>query len=138
MIKMLQQNTQINERRILRSCVQARAEQDNLNINHPTFVTWTADRMLRPNESTTLFRKYLNNPYVIWRHDRRKMMAITGIILVAKWLAKTYLIAKNNSKQRVASTESLSKETYGHIKSALCDAIKTTVTAAHHFIWRHL
>jgi len=66
------------------------------------------------------------------------MMAIAGIILVAKWLAKTYLIAKNNSQQRVASTECLSKEMYGHINSAFCDAMNTTVTAAHHFIWKHL
>ena len=29
-------------------------------------------------------------------------------------------------------------ETYGHINSAFCDGMATTVTAAHHFIWRHL
>jgi len=32
----------------------------------------------------------------------------------------------------------LPEETYGHINSAFCDGIATTVTAAHHFIWRHL
>ena len=30
------------------------------------------------------------------------------------------------------------EETYGHINSAFCDGMATTVTAAHHFIWRHL
>jgi len=32
----------------------------------------------------------------------------------------------------------LPEETYGHINSAFCDGIATTVTAAHHFIWKHL
>jgi len=32
----------------------------------------------------------------------------------------------------------LPKEKYGHISSAFCDGMATTVTAAHHFIWRHL
>jgi len=27
---------------------------------------------------------------------------------------------------------------YGHINSAFCDEMATTVMAAHHFIWRHL
>ena len=30
------------------------------------------------------------------------------------------------------------EETYGHINSAFCDGMAITVTAAHHFIWRHL
>ena len=30
------------------------------------------------------------------------------------------------------------EETYVHINSAFCDGMATTVTAAHHFIWRHL
>jgi len=32
----------------------------------------------------------------------------------------------------------LPEETDGHINSAFCDGMATTVTAAHHFIWRHL
>jgi len=30
------------------------------------------------------------------------------------------------------------ERTYGHINSAFCDGMATTVMAAHHFIWRHL
>jgi len=30
------------------------------------------------------------------------------------------------------------EETYGHINSAFCDGMATTVTAVHHFIWSHL
>jgi len=73
------------------------------------------------------------------------MMAIAGIILVAKWLAKIKQQSdvgcrscKRARKQCGASTENLQEETYGHINSAFCDGMATTVTAAHHFMWRHL
>jgi len=86
MVKVLQQNTWIDDRKFLKSCVRARAEQGN--INHPAYGTWTADFMLRQNESRAFLGKYLNDPRVPWRHKRREMMAIEGIISLAKWLAK--------------------------------------------------
>ena len=123
-------------------CV-ARAEQGN--INHPAYGTWTVDFMLRQNESRAFLGKYLNDLRVPWRHKRREMMAIVGIIPVAKWLAKTKQrsdvscrLCKTAREQRGASTENLPEETYGHISSAFCDGMATTVTAAHHFISRHL
>jgi len=82
----LQQNTWIDDRKFLKSCVRARAEQGN--INHPAYGTWTADFMSRQNKSRAFLGKYLNDPRVPWRHTRREMMAIAGIIPVAKWLAK--------------------------------------------------
>ena len=39
---------------------------------------------------------------------------------------------------RGESTDSLAVETHGHINSAGCEGMATTVTAAHHSIWRHL
>ena len=39
---------------------------------------------------------------------------------------------------RGESTDSLAAETHGHINSAGCEGMATTVTAAHHSIWRHL
>jgi len=73
------------------------------------------------------------------------MMAIAGIIPAAKWLAKIKLrsdvgcrLCKRARAQRGASTETLPEETYGHINSAFCDGMTTTVTAEHDFIWRHL
>jgi len=73
------------------------------------------------------------------------MMAIAGIIPVAKWLAKIKQrsdigcrLCTRAREQRGASTENMPEETYGHIISAFCDGMATTVTAAHHFIWRHL
>jgi len=93
----------------------------------------------------SVLRDYLNDPRVSWRHKRREMMAIAGIIPVAKWLAKikqrsdvSCRLCKRAREQGGASTENLPEETYGHINSAFCDGMATTVTAAHHFIWRHL
>ena len=39
---------------------------------------------------------------------------------------------------RGESTDGLADETHGHINSAGCEGMATTVTAAHHSIWRHL
>jgi len=41
MVKVLQQGTWIDGQKFLKLCVQARAEQGN--INHPAYGTWTAD-----------------------------------------------------------------------------------------------
>jgi len=39
---------------------------------------------------------------------------------------------------RGESTDILAAETHGHINSAGCKGMTTTITAAHHSIWRHL
>jgi len=85
-VKILQQNTWIDDRKFLKSCVRARTEQGN--INHPAYGMRTVDFMLRQNESRAFLGKYLSDPRVPWRHKRREMMAIAGIIPVAKWLVK--------------------------------------------------
>jgi len=143
MVKVLQQNTWIDDGKFLKSCVQARAQQGN--INHPAYGTWMADFMLRQNESRAFLGKYLNDPRVPWRHKKREKMAIAGIIPVAKWFAKikqrsdvSRRLCKRTREQHGASTGNLPEETYGHINSAFCDGMATTVTAAHHFIWKHL
>jgi len=73
------------------------------------------------------------------------MIAIAGIILVAKWLAKikqrsdvSCRLCKRAREQCGASTGNLLEETYGLNNIAFCDGIATTITAAHHFFWRHL
>jgi len=44
------------------------------------------------------------------------------------------IIIQRAREQRGTSTENLPEETHGHINSASCDGMATTVTAAHHFI----
>ena len=109
----------IDDRKFLKSCVRARAEQGN--INHPAYGTWTADFMLRQNESRAFLGKYLNDPRVPWRHKRREMMAIAGIIPVAKWLAKieqrsdvSWRLCKRAREQRGASTGNLPEDISAH------------------------
>ena len=46
--------------------------------------------------------------------------------------------AKGHENNAVRALKILPEETYGHIISAFCDGLATTVTATHHFIWRHL
>jgi len=156
MTKVLQQNTWIDDRKSMKSW----AEQDK--INHPAYGTWTAGFISRQNESRAFLGKYLNDPRVPWRHKKREMMAIAGIVLVAKWLAKikqqsdvgcrlyTHVeskeleleleldYTKGHENNTVRALKILPEETYEHTNSAFCDGMATTVTAAHHFIWRHL
>jgi len=99
--------------------------------------------MLGQNKSRAFLGKYLNNPHIPRRYKRREMMAIAGTIQVAKWLAEIKqrsdvgcrLCKKAQEQHGVA----LKMETYGHrgINSAFGDGMATTVTAAHHFIWKH-
>jgi len=70
MVKGLQHNTLIDDRKLLRSCVRAKAEQDN--INHSAYGIWTADFMLLQNESRAFLGKYLNDPCVPWRHEKQR------------------------------------------------------------------
>jgi len=87
MVKVLQQNTWIYDRKFLKLCVRTRTEQGS--IIHSAYGKWTADFMLRQNENRVFLGKYLNDPHVPWRHERREMMAIAGIIPVTKWLNKS-------------------------------------------------
>jgi len=64
------------------------------------------------------------------------MMAIAGIIPVAKWLARikqrsdvSCRLCKRAREQLGANTEHLPEETHGRINSAICDGMATTVTA---------
>ena len=112
MVKVLQQTTWIDDRKFLKSCLQARAEQNN--INHPAYGTWMADFMLWKNASRAFLRKYLNDPHIPWIHKRQEMMAIAGITPVAKRLAKIKRrsdvgcrLCKRAREQCGASTENL-------------------------------
>jgi len=101
--------------------MRARAEQDNINHSaHGCIGTWTADFMPRQNESRAFLGKYLNDPRVPWKLKRRQMMAIAGIIPVARWFAKIKRrsdvgcrLCKRAREQRGASTEICRKRRIG-------------------------
>ena len=72
-------------------------------------------------------------------------MAVAGNTPIVSFLTK---IGKMQSagcrlcriarEARGESTDGLADETHGHINSAGCKGMATTVPAAHHSIWRHL
>ena len=72
-------------------------------------------------------------------------MAVAGNTPTANFLTKTGKMQSAGCRLcRIAreapgeSTDGLAAETHGHIKSAGCEGMAMTVTAAHHSIWRHL
>ena len=66
-----------------------------------------------------------------------------GTTPTGSWLKKSESYQQHVACQRAreasgASIQALPNETYVHIDSAGCEGMATTVTAAHHSIWRHL
>jgi len=86
-----------------------------------------------------------NAKKIPWKRRRRLGMAVAGNTPTTSFLTK---IGKMQSagcrlcriarEARGESTDGLAAETHGHINSAGCERMATTVTAAHHSIWRHL
>jgi len=71
-------------------------------------------------------RKYANSQF----SDQNRQDAISRA--PGCWLCR---IAR---EARGESTDGLVDETHGHINSAGCEGVATTVTAANHSIWRHM
>jgi len=72
-------------------------------------------------------------------------MAVAGNTPTASFMTKIgkmqsagYQLCKIAQEARGESTDGLADETHGHINSAGCEGMATTVTAAHHSIWRYL
>ena len=72
-------------------------------------------------------------------------MAVAGITPTASFVTKIckmlsagYWLCRIAREARGESTDGLAAETHSHINSAGCEGMATTVTAAHHSIWRHL
>jgi len=87
--------------------------------------------------SVSIFgRKYAN---------RRLGMAVAGntptaslLTKIGKMLSAGCLLCRIAREARGESTDGLAFETHSHISSAGCEGMATTVSAAHHSIWRHL
>jgi len=79
------------------------------------------------------------------RRRKRLGMAVAGntpifcfITKIGKMQAAGCRLCRIAGEARGESTDGLAAETHGHNDSAGCKGIATTVTAAHHSIWRHL
>jgi len=125
------------------TCVEEKEKRGG--IHQPLYGTWLADFMLRQDAGRFILGKYLGDKKIPWQRSRRLGMVVAGNTPTASFLTK---IGKMQSagcwlcriarEARGESTEGLAAETHGHINSAGCKGMATTVTAAHHSIWRHL
>jgi len=113
-------------------------------IHQPLYGTWVADFMLRQDAERFMLGKYLSDKKIPWQRRRRMGMAVARNTPTASFLTK---IGKMQSagcqlcriarEAQCESTDGLAAETHGHINSAGCEGMATTVTAARHSIWRH-
>jgi len=88
---------------------------------------------------------YLGDKKIPWQRRRRLGVAVAGNMPTASFLTKIgkmqsagCRLCRITRESRGESTDGLADETHGHINSAGCEGLATTVTAAHHSIWRHL
>ena len=72
-------------------------------------------------------------------------MVVAGNTPIASFLTKIgkmqsagCRLCKTAREARGESTDSVVDGSHGHINSAGCEGMATTVTVAHHSIWRHL
>jgi len=133
----------MDEEGFKKTCIREKKKRGD--IYQPFCGAWVADFMLRQNAGRFMLGKYLSGKKIPWQRRRLLGMAVAGNTPTASFLTK---IGKMQSagcwlcriarETRGDSTDGLADETHGHINSAGCDGIATTVTAAHYSIWRHL
>ena len=143
MVTALQHGTWMDEEGFKKTCIREKKKRGD--IHQPFYGTWVADFMLRQDAGRFVLGKYLSDKKIPWRRRRRLGMAMAGNTPSASFLTK---IGKMQSagcrlcriarEARGESTDGLADETHGHIDSAGCEGMVTTVAAAHHSIWRHL
>jgi len=143
MVTALQHGTWMDEEDFKKTCIREKKKWGD--VHQPFYGTWVADFMLRQDAGRFMLGKYLSDKKIQWQRRRRLGIAVALNTPTASFLTK---IGKMQSagcrlcriarEARGESTGSLADETLGHINSAGCEGRATTVTAAHHSIWRHL
>ena len=125
------------------TCIREKKKREH--IHQPFYGTWVADFMLRQDTGRFMLMKYLSGKKIPLRRRRQLGMAVAGNTPTASFLTKIgnmqsaeCRLCKIARQARGESTDGLAAETHGHINSADCEGMATTVTAAHHYIWRHL
>jgi len=114
-------------------------------IHQHFYGTWVADFMLRQDAGMFMLGKYLSDNKIPWQQRRQLGMVVARntptasfLTTIGKMQSAGCRLCRIAREARGESTDGLADETYGHINSAGCEGMATTVTAAHHSIWRHL
>jgi len=133
----------MDEEGFKKTCIKEKGKRGG--IQQPLYGTWVADFMLRQDAERFMLGKYLSDKKILWQRRRRLGKAVAGNTPTASFLTK---IGKKQSagcrlcriarEARGESTDGLADEAHGHVNSAGCEGMATTVTAFHHSIWRHL
>ena len=139
----LQDGTWMDEEGFKTTCIKEKKKRGD--IHQPLYGTWVADFVLRQDAGRFMLGKYLSDKNITWQRRRRFQMEVAGNTSTATFLTK---IGKMQSagcrlcrivrEARGESTGGMAAETHGHISSAGCEGMATTVMAAQHSIWRHL
>ena len=147
MVTALQHGTRMDEEDFKKTCTRENLKKKRGDIHQPFYGTWVADFMLRQDAGRFMLGKYLSDKKILWRRRRRLGMAVAGntptdsfLTKIGKMQSAGCRLCKIAREARGESTDGLANdsETHGHINSAGCEGMATTVTAAHHSIWRHL
>jgi len=143
MVTALQHGTWMDEEGFKKTCI--KEKKKGAGIHQPFYGTWVADFMLRQDVGRFMLGKYLSDKKIPWQQRRRLGMAVARNTPTASFLTKIGKIQSAGCRlcriareARGESTDGVAAETHGHINSAGCEGMATTVTAAHHSIWRHL
>jgi len=141
----VQHGTWIDEEGFKKTCINEKEKLERGGTHQLLDGTWVADLMLRQDAGRFMLQKYWIDKKFPLKRRRRLGMAVAGNTPTASFLTK---IGKMQSARcrlcRIAqeargeSTDGLAAETHGHINSAGCEGMATTVTADHHSIWRYL
>jgi len=129
----------MDEEGFKQTCIREKKKRGD--IHQPFYVTWVADFMLRQDAGRFMLGKYLSGKKIPWHRRRRLGMSLAGNMPTASFLTKIgkmqsagYRLCKIAREARGESTDGLADKTHGHINSAGCEGMATTVTAAHHSI----
>jgi len=143
MVTALQHGTWMDEEGFKKTCIMEKKKRGD--IHQPFYGRWVAGFMLRQDASRFMPGNYLSDKKIPWQRRRRLGMAVAGNTPTATFLTKIgkmqsagCWLCKIAREAQGESTDGLVDETHGHINSAGYKEMATTVTAAHHSIWRHL
>jgi len=136
MVTALQHGTWMNEESFKKTCIREKKKRGD--IHQPLYGTWVADFMLRQDAGRFMLGEYLSDKKIPWRRRRRLGMAMAGntpsasfLSKIGKMLSPGCRLFKIAREARGESTDGLADETHGHINSADCEGMATTVMAAH-------
>jgi len=143
MVTALQHGVWMDEEGFKKTCIKEKKKRGGIQ---PFYGTCVADFMLRQDAGRFMLGKYLSGKKIPWQRRRRLGMAVAGNTPTASFLTKIGKLQSAGRLCRIAqeargeSTDGLADEKHCHINShgVGCEGMATTVTAAHHSIWRHL